>query len=275
MEAKTLIRTYPNIGLAAVNRRLDKEYRIWLLMRHLDEGGKGWCSIPRLRSFCDEHDIMSWQTLRARLKSGDGVFWRLHKGRAYYASLANVADHLDAVDRHSVLLSIDDFRTLGAFRRALLNGFFSGKPKTMSQETIARIVGRSRRQVQRWIGDSGIKKTTNFVLSARHPSALALFASEGYVLFEGRLFKRMPNTYDGTVARGGRVILSKRPEGALTKQPRRYFKTLSAAMRAIHLAIEGHRDAIIFFPLIHLKTSMRSLWSSVLVSQGTLYGSAC
>lgn len=213
------IKTYPELNLEVMRRRLEDQYRFWLLARHLGRQGGHRIPIKRLRAFVTQHVICTRKTL-FRALSRPSIFWEKYGYYLKFRGVLKVADALDVEFRSKpVMLPLACFSCLRELRGAFVASYFAGKPRTIAIDTLAMLTGRSRRTIIRYLQSSHIKKTPN-VMTCRRDPILDLtpeMAKEGY--FHGRvagkniLLKRMPNTYE--------TDLETAPRGITGKQRRR------------------------------------------------------
>ena len=224
------IKTYPELNLAVMRRRLEDQYRFWLLARHLGRQGGHHIPIKRLRTFVTDHILCSRKTL-FRALDRPSIFWIKYGRTLKLRGVLKIADDLDVEFRSlPVMLPLTCFFSLQDLRGAFVASYLSGKPRTIAIETLAMLTGRSRRSLIRYLQSSHIKKTLN-VMTCRRDPILDLtpeMAKEGY--FHGRvagktvLLKRMPNTYETdleTAPRGITRWQKRRPSLSTGKEPPR------------------------------------------------------
>ena len=251
---QTGIKTYEELSIAASLDRTSKEVRIWHVLRHLNTAtasGSGWVRLSDLIAYVTTHDICSYETLRRTLNGGDGQYWtRERRGYVKHKSLHDVAAMLGVdLRRRPVYLPISDYRTIGAFRAAVVRAFFVDKPRTMSRMTLSTLTGRTPRTLQRYTS-RGCTVTKNAMVSPR-PCTDTLdpeLAERGYYRSQvgetWRLLRRLPNTYDATgrheLAAYGMVKHKRRRSFLHEAKPQRlYFDDASAAARALQARAEG------------------------------------
>lgn len=89
------IKLYPDIALAMLRQQREAAGRIWLLLRHLDERGRGWISLQQARQALTNKNssqrVCGWRQLRNLLRQGQGVFWERDKDRIWLRSTPRVA----------------------------------------------------------------------------------------------------------------------------------------------------------------------------------------
>lgn len=90
-----VITLYPDLGLAMLRENQTAAGRIWLLLRQLDEAGRGWVDETTTRRILterrSEQRVCGWRQMRNLLRQGQGVFWQWQNGRIWLASVAKAA----------------------------------------------------------------------------------------------------------------------------------------------------------------------------------------
>ena len=213
------IKSYPDLSLAAMRRRIEDQYRFWLLARHLDPKGSSRIPLRRLRTFLVRHHICDRKTLHRALRR-KSVFWITYAGILKLKGVLKVADVLDVELRSQpVMLPLAAFASMRDLRAVFVASYLSGKPRTIAIDTLGALCGRTRRTVIRYLEAAYIFKTANAMTSVRRPSRHLHpdLASQGYfhtrVKGRWRLVKRMPNPYE--------TDLETAPRGITRKQTRR------------------------------------------------------
>lgn len=212
----TTAKSYPELNLEVMRRRMEVQYRVWLLARELDRHGRGCVSIGALRKFMRHHGICTRKTLYRALE-GPSTFWRRNRDRLWLTSVRKAAASLEVGLRSEpVLLPLTAFYSMQALRCAFVASFMAGKPKTIAIATMMSLTGRSRRIVQGYLNSQHITKTPNAMSSVRKPTPHLDpgLAEQGY--FHTRvghrtvLVKRMPNTYESDLEQAPRGITRKK-----------------------------------------------------------------
>jgi hypothetical protein len=172
------LKIHPEIGLACLratdddNSRLhlERELRLWYLMRLVDHDGCGWLSVTDLQHRLGRLAVegLGPSTVRRLLRSGDGIFWHLHaKGRRRYVRVAGV----EAVARHfevyhlgaPVYVPVEDAEGLQSWRGAIVAAFHAQRAGSqtwtapISRGTLESLTGYARCTIYRWeqaLGDS-------------------------------------------------------------------------------------------------------------------------
>jgi hypothetical protein len=75
--------------------------RIWLLLKYLDDSGRGWISVAAARDSLSRKNaelrVCGWRQMRKLLARGEGLFWRRAGDRIWLRSAAKVAAALGVV----------------------------------------------------------------------------------------------------------------------------------------------------------------------------------
>jgi len=249
-----VVKACSEISLEAMRRRLESQYRLWLLCRYLDRPGRGAVRIRRLRQFVSQHRLFSLRTLEHALAQ-PSVFYETASGYVDLVSLLKVAAALDVELRdRPTWIPLQAFTSMLKLRQAFMASRYAHEPRTESIDFLTKETGRSRRTVSRYLKSEHIVKTPNVMITQRDPSLdlTPEMAQEGY--FHSRvagktvLVKRMPNTYttDLEPAAFGQVKQQRlsplsHPTGELR---RRYFSHPKGAARALQ-ALSPHESVFL------------------------------
>lgn len=245
------VKSYVNLGFAALREHDECSYRLWLLLRHLDTDGRGWVTTTDLAAFVAEHDLWHPQSTWRHLKAGQGRWWWQWRDMVFYAGLQRTCDRLDAYEySNPVLIPVEAFRSIGKFRAALLASMFAKKARTISLATLSRLTGRSRRTVASWAKRAKLDITENVMLSDRPAEGPVDpdLARQGYrrawIDGEWRLVRRLPNTYHAPDAyvptAHGQVKHIAKPCFSTRRAPSRfYFTKPTAVARALRRLTQG------------------------------------
>ena len=89
------VKVYPDIALGMLRNEQVAAGRIWLLLKYLDDSGRGWVSVVDAREGLAgkgaDLRVCGWRQLRKLLARGDGLFWHRSAGRIWLRSVAKVA----------------------------------------------------------------------------------------------------------------------------------------------------------------------------------------
>ena len=152
----------PSILLAMLRTENVAAGRIWLLCRHLDQNGRGWLPVDKLRDqLCTKGHalrVCGWRRLRQILAAGQGIFWqRDENGRVWLRSAEKVAAllHVKRLEGTAIKLSIQTLtQPIRIVRAHFFASFHSGRKNNqpISRETLAQLSGvaeRTQRQYDR------------------------------------------------------------------------------------------------------------------------------
>ncbi len=224
---KTIV-LYPDIAMSLLKHELAATGRIWLLLRFLDDAGRGWVSIDNARDRLTRPDadlrVCGKRQLRNLLAEGEGVFWARRNGRLWLRSLTKVAAALD-IDRlraNPVALPVSVLtKKIGTVRAHLYATFHSSrnqaglshsKPQPIARITLQKITHVHPRIQQRYDKIARVKSHRNFGVGdvATEQAAQEAAWKHGQTLFqlsdkEGKQGKsgeqflawQLPNSYVG------------------------------------------------------------------------------
>lgn len=249
-----VVKSYPEISLEVMRRRLEPQYRIWLLARYLDPGGRGCVTISFLRQFVRRQRLFGLRVLE-RAIARRCIFYHQFRGYLETHSMLKVAAALDVELRdRPTWIPLSAFTSMLELRQAFVASHFAHKPRTVAIDTLAMLTGRSRRSVSRYLDSDHVVKTPNVMISQRdpHTDLTPEMAQEGYfhswVAGKTVLVKRMPNTYETDLepAAYGQVKQQRlsplsTPSGGFR---RRYFSHPKGAARALQ-ALSPHESVFL------------------------------
>ena len=154
--------------------------RIWLILKHLDETGKGWferADVDRLLTQKDsEFRVCGRRQLRKLLSKGDRLFWRRSGGRLWLRSPSKAAVNLGVqrLSGHPVSLPVNTLlQGIGQLRAHLYGCFHSGHAgkdglsKPIARSTLKEISSVTPRTQRNYELRAGIFRQTNFAISGR------------------------------------------------------------------------------------------------------------
>lgn len=222
------VKVYPDIALGMLRQGEAAPGRIWLLLRYLDQEGRGWLRIDivkdKLTSKTSKLRICGWRQLRKLLNGGEGIFWARDNDRIWLRSVARVAAALE-VERLTgkpVATAVAGLlQGMGDARAHLYASFHSGRVKEsapgpggmpVARATLERVTGVCRRSQRAYEQRAGIEVQHNFAIGELDSLAEAQQRAwqQGYALFklkdyrgqQGRkgddyLAWQIPNSYSG------------------------------------------------------------------------------
>ncbi|MFO7683142.1 MAG: hypothetical protein R6X34_24170 [Chloroflexota bacterium] len=216
-----VVKHYPGLGTAVIQRAQVPVYRIWLLCRYVDREGRGWLPVDAIRhQLTNKHSdlrLCDWRRLRQILAQGEGRFWKWDKGngRLWLLGAACMAASLGI--RHltgkPVALPLSAItESIGAFKAHLYGAWHSGRKanKPISRKVQESLTGVPERTQRRYCKVAGICRQTNIAVGQQHSSEAAAQAAwqQGRAAFsftdyQGRQGRkgityiawRLPNSY--------------------------------------------------------------------------------
>ena len=162
------IRLYPDLALALLRSEKVAAGRLWLLMRALDETGRGWWEQRDLYAmFCDDaalYPLCSRRHLRTLLAQGDGLFWQgTENGRFWLRGQLKVAQALGIGRMQYKPVALPLIVLLGAIgdvRAHFYASFHSSrndKGGPIARDTLRDLSGASRRTQQAYEQRAGVQ----------------------------------------------------------------------------------------------------------------------
>ncbi len=165
--AEATVKVYPALAIAMLKEGYAPQARVYYLLRHLDQVGRGWLDVDEIREQLTGKDAElriankkvnptnAWRSLRGILNKGEGIFWnRDDVGRLWLQGAAKIAATLncDRITGYPVHLPIT--RLLGGIkevRASLYATFHTGREKDptkkgivhrpISQATVREVTG--------------------------------------------------------------------------------------------------------------------------------------
>ena len=177
---QTTVKLYPDVALGMLRRELAAAGRIWLLLGHIDNVGRGWLTFEAAREklTCRTSDlrVCGWRQLRNLLNQGDGIFWERRNGRIWLRSVAKVAAALEVrrLKLQPVAIPIKALlEGIGQVRAHLYASFHSSRGKRDSEaapiarETVARISHVPQRTQRFYEQRANVKTKRNFAVGSQ------------------------------------------------------------------------------------------------------------
>ena len=175
------VKLYPDIGLAMLREEQTASGRIWLLLRGLDEDGRGWVGRSAVRRLLTKRKsslyLCGWRQLRNLLRDGEGLYWQQDHERIWLRSAAKVALALgvNRLTGRPVLVEVSSLRQgIGRFRAELYTAFHSGRAKDapsgqgaaapIARETLTAISGVGESTQRRYEAKTGTDVQTNYAI---------------------------------------------------------------------------------------------------------------
>jgi len=239
------VKTFERLNQEVLRKNQARQYRLWLLLRSLDEQGKGWVSYEEaLEAFLKLG--LSRRSFRDILRKGEGLWWTRAQKRIFYFGLEKVCLRLQVLPGRPILVPLA--RRLSEFR-ALLHASFFVKPKTISRTRLQELTGKSKTTLRRWEKLTGVKVQPNLGYSpkplSKEKSSVSRcigYDEEGQPFWEvcldgkAHLAWQIPNTY---------VAEFERAPYGLARRIRKKLRPLvgGEGERLFRLYFESPRDA--------------------------------
>lgn len=164
----------PDFALALLNHNRVAESRIWFLLRHLDEDGRGWMTMAGVRQHLSEKTscwwVCGWRQLRILLAQGDGLFWRRDGERLWLCSQVKVAAALGLtrLSGHPISLPLSILtRPIGEVKAHFYASFHSGRNtdhQPIARATLSQLSGLSPQTQRSYEKRVGVRPQANFAL---------------------------------------------------------------------------------------------------------------
>ncbi|MCB9430557.1 MAG: hypothetical protein H6668_01095 [Ardenticatenaceae bacterium] len=169
------ITLYPTLTLAMLRQKRVPAGRVWLLLRHIDEAGRGWVweseARRQLAEPGSELQICGWRQLRNLLGQGDGVFWQRENGRLWLRNPAKVAAALgvERLNGRCATLPLDMLtQPIGTVRAHFYASFHSARPQApIARATLTQLSGRQRQTQRQYEAKTRIQSRVNIALGQR------------------------------------------------------------------------------------------------------------
>ena len=181
------VKAYPQLNTAVLNRKLDREYSVWLAMRYLSNDGR--VTLKDLEAL----GIFSKPTLSRALKDGQGIFF----GDVYtskegvrtclFLGLGAVARALGVRGiSEPQRIPLDELSSVRR-RRAVFyaSSLQNRKPKPISRIAQETKYNRSKSTLRRYEKTSGVKGKPGRAVANKHNDGSAVLVD----------FKQLPNEY--------------------------------------------------------------------------------
>ena len=220
------ITVHPDLAVAMLRNDLSSAGRLWLLLRHLDDDGRGWVSVTRARKTLTQKEsplrICGWRQLRNLLGQGDNIFWKrdsvpASEGRIWLRSTAKVAAALDVrrLSLRPVTLPLSILlEGIGSVRAHLYASYHSGRESKnpIARQTLTEVTGVARRSQRNYEEKAGVKRQHNWAVGNQYsqPEAQQRAWQHGHAIFQiidhrgkagtagkSYLAWQLPNSYAG------------------------------------------------------------------------------
>ena len=173
---------YPDVALGMLRQELAASGRIWLLLQHLDEDGRGWVRVDiareRLTRKSANLRVCGWRQLRNLLNQGENIFWERQNDRIWLRSVAKVAAALGVwrLSQRRVALPVTALtESIGTVRAHLYASWHSGRTpedsptasSPIARETLTQLSSLSDRTQHTYEQRAKVQKRTNFAIGAQ------------------------------------------------------------------------------------------------------------
>ncbi|MCB8944918.1 MAG: hypothetical protein H6658_14305 [Ardenticatenaceae bacterium] len=225
--AQATLTLHPSLALAMLRLGQVAAGRLWLLLRYVDEWGRGWVDVEQARAmFCDKQSalrICGWRQLRKLMAAGEGIFWQRERNRLWLRSVGKVgaALQIGRLEGKPIALPVSILTaTMGTVRAHFYASFHSGRdgkrgegPRSpIARQTLQKLGGICPHTQREYEKRAQVKKQRNFAIGPKAASAQAenVAWQQGSACFEltdyqGQLGKpgmsylawQLPNSYDG------------------------------------------------------------------------------
>lgn len=238
------LKLYPELSSAALRGKLRREVALWYELRAINHSGSGWLNFADAISALVSVYGYQRRTVITILKSGDAIFWRLHRNtsgsrvsKIEIYGLYKVAWYF-GTSHLSRPVFVPTHEWIKNRRPWLYASFFksraSKKVRPISRDSIRAATGVSKRQQRRYELTARIRRITNFAFY--EPGVPMLVVVDGKSR-QWEIVRQLGNIYLspatsaplGTVRKVNRRLRSLFSDEA---RQRRFFFTPRAALQA-------------------------------------------
>ena len=229
MPASKSVIAHPTMLLAMLKQNLEAPGRVYLLLRSIDNQGRGWLEIDNIRLLLTDKDspwhICGWRRLRQLFKQGEGIFWqRDSKDRLWLKGAHKIAYALncDRLAGFPILLPVSALLGgIQAVRGAFYAAFHSGRASSpISRQTLEELTGVAQRTQRSYDQSARVQRQSNVAIGERYSkeNVEARAWKQGRAVFhfidvrglQGRpqaeyLAWHLPNSYTGPHERRSRA----------------------------------------------------------------------
>lgn len=213
------VKLIPELAVAALKAKCDKELALWFELRALNSNGSGTLILNHALAALVYSFGYSEKTAYRLLKTGNNRLWDVYqspRGEAIIKiyRLRTVCEYLNTFKlSRPVEIKAQDFKGRRAKRAWLYASFFKpdgSRAKPISRDSIKVATGVTRRQQQRYDKIAGIKRVANFAVQQDSKGKIVLMLD----LVDGKSkewskVRRLGNTYHSKALKAHRGMLKK------------------------------------------------------------------
>ena len=257
-----VVKLYPELSVAAIKGKVDKELAVWYELRAINVTGSGRLVLNDALATLVSSFGYSRSTAYRLLRAGNGQFWGIYPSPALEGSsvidiyaLSRVAEWFSTyVSKLNppVQVPVREFRGRKAKRAWLYSSFFKPegvRARPIARESIEGATGVQRRQQQRYDKVAGTKRVANF--ACRQDAQGNLVPIRHLVAGKSRVWekdRRLGNTYHSaalTTHRGMTKRVNAGLRRSLLKGEARPLKRFFSSAKSLVRCAHRHKDALL------------------------------
>lgn len=255
------LKLIPELSVAALKAKLDKELALWYELRVLNITGCGRLFRDDAVAALVRYFGYSVRTAYRLLRAGNGRLWDIYEtpvipGRSQVRiyGVYKVAEYLStSYLRHPVEIPTKAFKGRKGKRAWLYASFFKpdgSRAKPISRDSIEVTTGILRRQQRRYDKVVGIKRVANFAFQQGGHGLAPMFDLVEGKRSQYRIVRRLGNTYHSRALKAPRGMV-KKVNGELRKQrsfetgEARLLKRFFLSVRSLLRSPERHEEAFL------------------------------
>ncbi len=220
----TNLRLIPQLSIAALKTKQDKEIALWYCLRAINSRGSAYLVLKYAIAALVSDFGYSQATVYRTLKAGCGKFWdiqtiadpkrKIPRPVVQIYALKRVARYLDTFGMTRFLeIPALKFKALRERRSWLYSSFHQvdgARAKPISRRSISEITGITRRSQQRYDKLADVRRVANFAFqedaTGKVAPILEVVAGKAR---EYLMIRRLGNTYHNQAVRGSRGMIRK------------------------------------------------------------------
>ena len=254
------VKLIPELSVAALRARLNKELALWYELRAINVTGCGRLVLNDAVVALVSSFGYSVSTAYRLLKAGDGRFWDIYQSprlpghsQIKIYGVFRVAEwfNICGVSR-PVEIKASDFKGRKVKRAWLYASFFKpdgSRAKPISRDSIKAATGVLRRQQQRYDKVVGIKRVANFAFYQNGKGLVGLFELVSGKCKQWRVLRRLGNTYHSRALKAHRGMTKKvngdLRQRSLERGEARLLKRFFLSARSLIRNPERHDEAFL------------------------------